>query len=176
MKFEDKSGAGVNITVRAAIPSLIWRACHPDEIFERIQGAIKQMVKRDGLQWDMVAEEKQTNDRIISAYHNMFEREYDPSTGVIPIWLPMEFHETWAAALAAGKRPTMSRNGSGWHVRSYTPKENNGDEPDSGTEKQSADEKTKQDSGPKAPFVLPSFKSFDPAALPPREFLFGKHY
>ena len=58
MKFEDKSGAGVNITVRAAIPSLIWRACHPDEIFERIQGAIKQMVKRDGLQWDMVAEEK----------------------------------------------------------------------------------------------------------------------
>jgi hypothetical protein len=41
---------------------------------------------------------------------------------------------------------------------------------------QSTDEKTKQDSSPKAPFVLSPFKSFDPAGLPPRKFLYGKHY
>jgi hypothetical protein len=183
MKFEDKSGAGVNATVRAVIPSLIWRACHPSEIYERVQGALEQMVKRDQLQWDMVAEEKHTSDRIISAYHNMFENEYDPSTGVIPIWLPMEFHQTWAAALAAGRRPSMSRNGAGWHIRSYTMGEktngsgatenNTNSESPSG---QSTDEKTKQDSSPKAPFVLSPFKSFDPAGLPPRKFLYGKHY
>jgi AAA domain len=183
MKFEDKNGAGVNATIPSIIASLIWRACHPDEIFDRVTSAISEMVKRDGLQWDMVAEAEKTNERIRCAYHNVFEKEYDPSTGVIPVWLPMEFHQAWAAALAAGKRPSMSRNGAGWHVRSYTigDKTNGGDtennthsEPPSG--EQSADERPKQDHGPKAPFVLPPFKSFDPANLPPRKFLYGKHY
>jgi hypothetical protein len=73
------------------------------------------MVERDKLQWDMVKEAEQTNKRIVSAYH-LFEREYDHTTGVIPVWLPMEFHQAWEAALAAGKRPTMSRNGAGYQV------------------------------------------------------------
>jgi hypothetical protein len=188
MKFEDKNGAGVNVTVPSVICSLIWRACHPDDIYEHVFGAITQMVKRDGLQWDMVAEAEKTNERIRCAYHNVFEKEYDPSTGVIPVWLPMEFHEAWATALAAGKRPSMSRNGAGWHVRSYS---RNGDKANGGNatqnntahsesppvaERQSADEQPKQDNGPKAPFVLSPFKSFDPAGLPPREFLYSKHY
>jgi RecA-family ATPase len=183
MKFEDKNGAGVNATCKAVIPSLIWRACHPDDIYERVFGAISEMVKRDKLQWNMVAEAAQTNKRIRSAYNNMFEEEYDHTTGVIPVWLPTEFHEAWVAALVAGKRPTMSRNGSGWHVRSYTiGNKTNGDSTtennthSESTEGQSADEKTKQDNGPKGPFILSPFKSFDPAGLPPREFLFGKHY
>jgi AAA domain len=183
MKFEDKAGAGVNATCPSVIAALIWRACHPDDIFKRVHGAITEMVKRDKLQWDMAAEEKQTNDRIISAYHNLFEKEYDHTTGVIPVWLPMEFHEAWAAALAVGKRPTMSRNGSGWHVRSYTigdktngsrATENNSAPPES--EKQSADEKPKQDNGPKKPFILLPLNPFKPAELPQREFLFGRHY
>src|SRR5262249_27236233 len=37
----------------------------------------------------------------------------------IPIWLPNEFQDPWAAALKGGKRPTVSRNGTGWHIRSY---------------------------------------------------------
>jgi RecA-family ATPase len=187
MKFEDKNGAGVNATVPSVIASLIWRACHPDEIFDRVTSAISEMVKRDGLQWDMAAEAEETNSRIKSAYHNLFEKEYDHTTGVIPVWLPMEFHEAWAAALAAGKRPTMSRNGAGWHIRSYTigDKANGGNatenntahsESPPGAERQSADEKPKQDNGPKAPFILLPLNPFEPAELPQREFLFGKHY
>jgi hypothetical protein len=49
------------------------------------------MTERDGLKWDMVAEAEKTNERIRCAYHNVFEKEYDPSTGTIPVWLPMEF-------------------------------------------------------------------------------------
>jgi RecA-family ATPase len=175
MKFEDQNGAGVNVTVPSVIAALIWRACHPDEIYDRVMSAITQMVKRDGLQWDMAAEAGRTNDRIISAYHNLFEKEYDPSTGVIPLWLPMEFHEAWAAALAAGKRPTMSRNGAGWHIRSYS---KNGDKAkaENGTQHPGPEEGPEQDDGPKAPFILRPLKRFDIAAIPPREFLFGRHY
>jgi RecA-family ATPase len=175
MKFEDKDGAGVNATVPSVIAALIWRACHPDEIFERVMSAITQMVERDGLKWDMIKEAAQTNDRIKSAYQ-LFEGEYDPSIGVIPVWLPMKFHPAWAAALAAGKRPVMSRNGAGWHVRAYGKNgdKTNGDAEDA--EHPSPEENPKQDDGPKAPFILRPFEPVDPAALPQREFLFGRHY
>jgi hypothetical protein len=87
----------------------------------------------------------------------------------------MEFHQAWAAALAAGKRPTMSRNGAGWHVRSYSDKTNG-----AATGHESASEETNasapKDDAPKAPFLLLPLNSFDPAGLPPREFLFGRHY
>jgi hypothetical protein len=172
MKFEDQNGAGVNATIPSVICSLIWRACHPDDIYERVFGAITQMVKRDGLQWDMTAEAEKTNERIRCAYHNVFEKEYDPSTGVIPVWLPMEFHEAWAAALAAGKRPTMSRNGVGWHIRSYTigDKVNGGNGTDEHSESapgadQSTNEKPKQNNSPKSPFILLPLNPFEPAGL-----------
>jgi RecA-family ATPase len=183
MKFGDETGAGVNATVPSVIAALIWRACHPDEIFDQVTSALAQMVERDKLQWDMVKEAEQTNKRIVSAYH-FFEQEYDPSTGVIPVWLPMEFHETWATALAAGRRPSMSRNGAGWHIRSYAIGDktngNGGTENNTHSEspsgEQSTDEKPKQDNSPQAPFILCPLKLFDPAKLPPRDFLFGKHY
>jgi AAA domain len=179
MKFEDKNGADVNATVPSVIAALIWRACHPDEIFDRITNALAQMVERDKLQWDMVKEAEQTNKRIVSAYH-LFEREYDHTTGVIPVWLPMEFHEAWAAALAAGKRPIMSRNGAGWHIRSYTIGDKaNGAENNTHSEspsEQSADEKPKQNNNPKSPFILLPLNPFEPTELPQRKFLFGKHY
>jgi RecA-family ATPase len=185
MKFGNETGAGVNATVPSVIAAMIWRACHPDEIFDRVTSAITQMTERDGLQWDMAAEAEKTNERIRCAYHNVFEKEYDPSTGVIPVWLPMEFHEAWSTALADGRRPSVSRNGAGWHIRSwsYNDKANGGDatensneHSESPSEKQSTDEKPKQDNGPKAPFILRPLKLFDPAKLPPRDFLFGKHY
>jgi len=180
MTYEDQNGAGVNVTVRAVIPALIWKAWHPADIYSRVFGAITQMVGRDGLKWDMAAEEKQTNDRILAAYHNVFEKEYDPSTGAIPVWLPMEFHDAWAAALADGKRPTVSRNGAGWHIRSYGKNDEKTDGAAEGSNgaahSESADEQPKQDDGPKAPFILRPIKKFDTAGIPPREFLFGRHY
>jgi RecA-family ATPase len=180
MKFEDKSGAGVNATIPSVIASLIWRACHPDEIFDRVMSAISEMVKRDGLQWNMVAEAEKTNERIRCAYHNVFEKEYDPLTGIIPVWLPGEFHEAWTAALAAGKRPSMSRNGAGWHIRSYTIGDKaNGTEKNTHSEspsEQSADENPKQNNNPKSPFILLPLNPFEPTELPQRKFLFGKHY
>jgi RecA-family ATPase len=170
MEFEADGPHGVNATVRSVIPALIWQAWHPQEIFDKIHPMIMAAAKRAGATWNEQAEVTQTNRRITSAYANLFDKEYDPASG-IPVWLPMEFHEAWAAALAAGKRPAMSRNGAGWHVRSYSDKTNGGEQP-GGAEQ----ETPKQDDGPKAPFILRPLKKFDTAAIPPREFLFGRHY
>jgi RecA-family ATPase len=90
----------------------------------------------------------------------------------------MEFHERWAAALAEGRRPTISRNGACWHIRSYGTQEAN--EASNGADNETVGDAPKdeapKDDAPKAPFILRPFKAFDPGGLPPREFLFGKHY
>jgi RecA-family ATPase len=124
------------------------------------------------------AEERQVNERIAAAYHNLFEKDYDPTTGVIPIWLPMEFHTSWAAILAEGRRPTVMRNGSGWHVRrAKEAGERTNGENGNGAAHNGANGKDEEpQSAPAVPFVLRSFVPFDPAKLPPRQFLFGKHY
>src|SRR5215831_5616530 len=178
MRFEDKDGAGVNATLRSVIPSLIWKGWHPADIFEWVFGALKQIVERDGLKWDMAQEEAQTYKRIQSAYQNLFEEKYDPSTGVIPVWLPMEFHEAWAAALATGKRPVMARNGAGWHIRAYgkNGEKTNGTAEDGNGAAHSESEEPNQNDGLKTPFILRPIKKFDTAGIPPREFLFGRHY
>src|SRR5262245_21944161 len=173
MKFGDTNGAGVNATHCRVIPSLIRKAGHPDDIANLVVDATIQMAERSGLTWDRTAEERQVNERIASAYHNLFEKDYDPTTGVIPVWLPMEFHTQWAAILGEGRRPTIMRNGAGWHVRraKEAGERTNGDDGTADTGKQEEPQ-----SGPSAPFVLRPFVPFDPTKLPPRQFLFGKHY
>jgi RecA-family ATPase len=178
MRFGSKSGRGVNATLCHVIPAMIWKATHPEDIHRKVMAALRATAGRDNLNWDWKGEERQTNERILAAYHNLFEKDYDPAAG-IPVWLPMEFHERWAAALADGKRPTMTRNGAGWHIRAYGTQETGGTEgahTDSETAGDAPKDKAPKDETPKAPFILLPFKAFDPAQIPPRQFLFGRHY
>jgi hypothetical protein len=174
-----KNGGDANQTQTRVITSLIWRAMHPADIAKQIIDSTMDAAQRSGLKWDRAAEEKQVNERIKSQYHSLFEKEYDTASG-IPTWLPMEFHERWAAALADGRRPTVSKNGSGWHIRTYGTQEANGAEDaftcgEGETASDPAGDAPKNDA-PKTPFILRPFEPFDATQLPPREFLFGKHY
>jgi RecA-family ATPase len=171
MKYEGVDNTGVNDTIPSIIASLIWRGEHPDAIFDRVMGALKHMAERDGIKWNWADEKRQTNSRISSCYR-WLEGKHDQTVGA-PIWLPMEFHEAWASAIAAGKRPTMSRNGAGWHVRSYGASEK---ADDNGSAPPEDNEVPEQDNAPKAPFILRPIRKFDLAGIPPREFLFGRHY
>jgi RecA-family ATPase len=168
------------------ITSMIWRAEHPMDISKRVVDATMQMADRLKLNWNRAIEEKAVNTRVGSQYHSLFEAEYDVASGV-PVWLPMEFHEAWSTALADGRRPSVSRNGAGWHIRSWsyndktngssaTENSNEHSESPAGAERQSADETPKQDNSPKAPFILRPFRAVDPLKIPPREFLYGRHY
>jgi RecA-family ATPase len=178
MRFGSKSGRGINATLCHVIPAMIWKAMHPEDIHRKVMAALRAAAGHDNLNWDWKGEERQTNERILAAYHNLFEKEYDPAADV-PVWLPMDFHERWAAALADGKRPTMTRNGAGWHIRAYGTQETGGTEDahaDSETAGDAPKDEAPKGDAPKAPFILRPFEPFDAAQLPPREFLFGKHY
>jgi RecA-family ATPase len=166
-----KSGEDANQTQTRVITSLIWRAAHPDDIAKRVLEITMTAARQSGLEWDRNTEERIVTDRIKSQYR-YFESEYDIASGV-PIWLPMEFHERWAAGLAEGKRPTFTRNGAGWHVRAYSAQDTAEDVISASP---LAAEDNAKDNGPKAPFILRPKGQFDPAQLPPREFLFGRHY
>src|SRR5262249_59740365 len=122
---ERKSERSARACRIAFITAMIWKATHPEDIHRKVMAALRATARRDNLNWDWKGEERQSNERILAAYHNLFEKDYDPAAGV-PVWLPMEFHERWAAALADGKRPTISKNGAGWHIRSYGAQEANG--------------------------------------------------
>jgi RecA-family ATPase len=178
MRFGSKSGRGVNATLCHVIPAMIWKATHPEDIHRKVMAALRETAGRDNLNWDWKAEERQTHERILAAYHNLFEKDHVPAAGV-PVWLPMEFHERWAAALADGKHPTMTRNLAGWHIRAYGTQETGSTE-DAHTDSETAGDASKdeapRDDVLKAPFILRPFEPFDAAQLPPREFLFGKHY
>jgi len=177
MRVGNSAGRGVNATLKHVIPAMVWRAAHPEDIHQKVMQALRAAVQRDNLSWDWKKEERQTNERILAAYHNLLEKDYNPASG-IPVWLPMEFHQTWSAALADGRRPTMSRNGAGWHIRSYGKTEDDGAKPhdEAGHEDDAPNTETPKDDAPKVPFILRPIKRFDTAAIPPREFLFGRHY
>lgn len=87
--------------------------------------------------------------------------------------LPERLYDQWNKILCTGKLPVVSSNGHGEHVRGYTRPEE-----ESKPKEQNAETVSKlpKDAAAKAPFIIRPFEPFDVAELPPREFLFGKHY
>ena len=74
-----------------------------------------------------------------------------------------------------GQRPTIMRNGAGWHVRraKEAGERTNGDNGNGAADQGNGKDEEPQ-SASAAPFVLRPFVPFDPATS--RQFLFGKHY
>jgi RecA-family ATPase len=180
MEFESGTGNGVNATVCRVIPSLLRRGEHPDDVLERVASAVMGMAKRCRLKWSETVEIKATRKRVLSAYNNLLLRDYDPATREIPEWLPGEYHARWIEVVETGCRPCFGFNRGGFYIRK--PQERAATRnfeaapgPDAaqaagGPEGQSRAPSTKRT------LVLRPFIPFDPAALPQREWLYGKHY
>jgi hypothetical protein len=116
-------------------------------------------------------------------------KDYDPATGVIPPWLPGEFHDKWVEALTAGRRPDIGYNRGGFYIRSWAQRDvPKSDRREQGNAQQPGGEQgdeppgrqPKQDPGggskPGGVFVIHPFVRIDPLTLPPRQWLYGKHY
>jgi AAA domain len=175
-------GKSVNAVQTRIIPSLLRKAEHPDDVLKFV---VDETMKRIGsrLAWSRDVEIRAVRRRILSAYNNLFLKDYDYTTGVIPAWLPGEFHAGWIEKLKAGRRPGMGFNRSGFYVRSYSSEGEAG--ADSGARAQdgpkpqeplSNDKGTPADKPARPAFVLRPFVPFDLAALPPRQWLYGRHY
>jgi hypothetical protein len=179
----------VNATQCRVIPSMLRHSYHPDEVLTTVVDATMAMAEREGLGWSRDVEVAAVRKRIKSAY-DLFLRDYDPSTGVIPDWLPGEFHDEWAKRLAEGYQPDMSYSRTGnWYVRSKNqghtkvavaavnaahaqPSGN-----DTGSTEAVADGNVVKLQVPKPKKVeLREFVPLDEATLPPREWLYGRFY
>ena len=172
-------GKSVNAVHIAVIPSLLRKATHPDDVLALV---VDETMNRVGerLQWSRDAEVRIVIKRILSAYKNLLLKDYDPATGVIPDWLPGEFHTRWVEALEQGRRPDIGYNAGGFYVRSYGAK--------NGADTESADKTRKaktgsQGTGTGSPpetrrrvLTLRPFVPIDIATLPPRSWLYGRHY
>jgi hypothetical protein len=184
-------GASVNAVHCRIIPSLLYTAMHPDEVVQLVVDRTVEMAERKGLGWSRSEEESIVAKRIVSAYNNLLMKKYDPATGVIPSWLPGEFHEAWVERLQEGARPTFAFNNSGFYVRSFRgtapPAEAkvvglNGTAPPGEAKVVNLDGTARaavpapEKPAPKPRFTLRPFVPLDPATLPPREWLYGRHY
>jgi AAA domain len=184
----DDAGATTNDVQHHVIPSLLRKGAHPDDVLEYIVDETMARVG-DRLSWSRAAEVRDVTLRIISAYKNVLLKDYDPASGAIPDWLPGEFHEAWARVLNKNGRPMLHYNSYGFCIRGaqqHFPHNHSkgkdtegvgvadeGATPDSRTSKAGH---AKKEPPPRSPFVLRPFVPFDLATLPPRQWLYGRHY
>src|SRR5262245_58788476 len=193
MEFESGTGNGINATVCRVIPSLLRKGEHPGDVLEHVVSAVMGMAKRCSLKWSETVEIQATRKRILSAYNNLLLKDYDPATRKIPEWLPGEYHARWIEVTETGCRPCFGFNAHGFYIRKPqeraafgTPqledeparrrrKQPDDDGPSVG-EAQAAGETRSRASSTKRILVLRPFVPFDTAALPQREWLYGKHY
>ena len=178
------SGAAVNEALKHVIPSLLRRGEHPDDVLERVVNAVMAVAKEHGLDqgakaWTRKVEVECNRRRIQSGYANLLLKGYDPSTGEIPDWLPGDFHERWIALISEGHKPVFGCNHHGFYLKRPMGERQ---EPHSTAEEPVSD--AREEFAPKASaapaakrvLVLRPFIPFDPATLPPREWLYGRHY
>jgi hypothetical protein len=175
------NGASVNDVQPRVILSLLQKGVHPDDVITQVVDATMEMANCAGLGWTREVEVRHVTSRCVSSLRKL-QSEYDPSTGVIPSWLAGEFHDAWTEALRQGRRPQLGRNPSGFYVRAYGPAANGHDRgAEAGNDTKAGNAQTDNDAGkpkkePPPRVVLPSWKPIDPFTLPPRDWLYGKHF
>src|SRR5262249_30187944 len=104
-------------------------------------------------------------------------REHMNISGEIPAWVMPELRETWSEVIEKGGHPLILwRRDSGWHIRdmswAWSAKDEKPEQPSAASPKSDSDDKRKS-----APKIYPKpFDCFDFTKIPPREWLYGKHY
>ena len=175
------------------IPSQLRAGENPGDLLERV---VDETMNRAGsrLGWTRAEEVKCVARRILSAYRNLLLKDYDPATGAIPDWLPGDFHEAWLRVLTAGGRPMMHFNRGGFCIKSMQGTaasstkhnaETDAAPPESDVLEHASSKGNGDNGGTAGPkperrtrgtFVLRPFVPFDLASLPPRQWLYGRHY
>jgi hypothetical protein len=183
----------INATYCRVIPELLQRGEHPDDVLKQVVDAAMAAAEREGLTWNRAEEIKRVVTTILSQYKNMsiLLRDYDPASGAIPSCLPGEFHEAWLRVLAAGGRPMMHFNRAGFCIKSmqriisgtHHDAETDAAPSTSANTQPTNDRPGKSDNATNSkahrkagPFLIRPFVPRDPLTLPPRQWLYGKHY
>jgi RecA-family ATPase len=164
MQWRGPDNSGIHVTQVEVTASLISTGMSIGETVTAVLEATQAAVagNADTLNWDW-NEERCGIERACFDWVN----KHPEFASALPDNLRAQFE----AALAAGKRPKISRNAHGLHIRTYTAGTENSRSP---TNTNAAAEQKK--GPPRNTVILRPFVPFDPATLPPRQWLYGKHY
>jgi hypothetical protein len=166
----------INSTHCRVIGSLLSAGEPYDEIVERVVDAtMKLAANHPELNWTR-EKEFQFVYQCTAGLLKGRCREHMNITGEIPSWVMPELREAWSEVIGKGGRPLILwRKDSGWHIRDMSWAWNAQDEK---PEQPSATEaKTDSDRKKGAPKIYPKpFDCFDFSKIPPREWLYAKHY
>jgi RecA-family ATPase len=175
------TSASVEDTQRRVILSRLQHGIHPEDILEEIVNATMRVADSANLGWSRDVEISEVKSRIIKQFETAC-RDYDKAP---PGWLPAEFTERAQQILSAGHRLALSINRHGWYVRRQGRADQDIAVEASGDfSTDNADTETSEGGGngnargrPKGnSFTIKPFVPFDPATLPPRQWLYGRHY
>jgi RecA-family ATPase len=171
--------ASVEDTQRRVILSYLQRGIHPDDIHAKIVSATMKVAEgAPELHWTRDVEDTAVTSRIIKQFETAC-RDCDQAP---PWWLSAEFCERAQQTLDAGHKLSLGCNKHGWFIRRQgretlkaVERGSDGDAAasvaDNGTGNGNGGERRKA-SG----FIIKPFVPFDPATLPPRQWLYGRHY
>jgi RecA-family ATPase len=175
------NGAGANEYQPPIIRAALLEGWTLGTIRSEVAERTVVIARAAGLPWTIEAELIAVEKRIFSCLKRLHHEKYDPATGEVPDWLPEELREAWIKTVAEGHQPILHNNRYGIcvsRVASHAGKK------DSDANSQSTAEPPKVAATPRASrilkidyatFELPEFAPFDPATLPPRDWLFGRH-
>ena len=172
MRFQGAGDSAINITQTQCIASLLAQGIGLEETVRTVLEATRACVSADELsKWDWLEEEKQ----IWQSGLNFITKDSDRLADRVPDYM----RETFNAAIASHKRPTACfRKDTGWHIRGYTPTLVAGtDVLASGTAGVVGTVGAVRKPAAGRVFAEPRpFVPFDVTLLPPRSWLYGKHY
>ena len=166
----------VNATQVRITASLLSRGVPLEDVVNTVCDATLEMASRHGLTWTREQEIDGSKDapglhKICTDWVKKLNDNYDHRFGEIPVWVPEELGDKWGAALAAGRRPKLVHKGLKAEVRSWE-----------GAEVipiHGGTDSAPSTAAPPAPpkkFSIRPFVPFDLTTLPPRQWLYGKHY
>src|SRR5262249_41671156 len=155
--------------------SLLRRGEHPNDVLERIVGAVLDVGPKEWRQVEEhAAEIKETRSRILSGYNNLLLRSFDPATGQIPDWLPGEFHEQLTAVLKKGGPRFFQFTRGGFYVRRAQGQTNSA-APGTPPPHQEGDEQGSPRSANEDTWPTP-YSGREVSQIPRRNFILGQHY
>jgi hypothetical protein len=169
MRYQGPGDSGINNTWWDCMGSMLRHGVPLEEILRRLHAAAEANCKDDPNRENWLNDLAGMADRWL---------KHEPT---FLMALSGQLYEKWCAATAAGQRTRLVwRRPHGLEVRIYQAR------PEPQTLNAAAttpDGNTvvtltppQRQAMPGAPFVLRAFTPFNPATLPPRQFLFGRHY
>jgi RecA-family ATPase len=158
MRYGGAGDTSIHATQLQCTGALLRQGIPLEDVVAQVLGATKRTAAGDArcAGWDWRAEEI-TIERMCV---DLINKDHD-----LAPCLPTALWERFQEIVAAGNKPKVARNGAGLHVRSYG---NGQDKAEAKPEEERA-----EDDGA---FSLKWFKPIDPAKMPPRQFLYGRHY